>query len=156
MTGYGRRGTSPRRAGRGSTTVVPVKSRAAASRASTRRTPARAAAAALVVATSVLVAAPGALASGDTDLFRENGPGLSITETLGLYVLAPAALFVLIALAVLGPSMGRGARHKTGTSLDAGPVWVDPAGAAAKVRAPSASSSDVSEAPHQGGASARW
>lgn len=52
------------------------------------------------------------------------GEGLTVIETLGLFVLVPLAIFAIIALAVLGPSLGRGARHRTGAPLDSGPVWV--------------------------------
>jgi len=50
--------------------------------------------------------------------------GLTALETIGLFLLLPLVLYAVIALAVMGPSMGRSSRHRTGAALDAGPVWV--------------------------------
>jgi hypothetical protein len=84
----------------------------------------------------------------------ESGVGLTVVETLVLFVVAPAVLFGLIALIVIGPSLGKGARHRPGTALETGPVWIDSTGAR---RTPS--DTVVPDGPvgtEQGGTSAHW
>lgn len=112
-----------------------------------------------VVAVGAVVAtvlAAGAVAAATTggDVLGEPGEGLTVVETLLLFVIAPGAIFVLIALVVVGPSLGKGPRHRTGEPLESGPVWIDPAG----VHRPGgrASPPDRRDASEQGGASARW
>jgi hypothetical protein len=100
---------------------------------------------------ALLLGATAASASNGYEEASQPGPGLTVLETLALYVGAPLALFVVITLIVLGPSLGKGSRHRTGTSLESGPVWIDSAGVqhtpAETVRP---------EPSEQGGASAKW
>ena len=106
------------------------------------------------VAGALLLAATPAAAGPVTPGFSQPGPGLSAVETLLLYVAAPGAIFVLIALVVVGPSLGKGPRHRTGASLETGPVWIDSAGGQ-HARAGTATP-DRSSTTDQGGASAHW
>lgn len=107
---------------------------------------------AMMVAT-VLATGP-ALASGRVPPEGSEGAeGLSVLETLGLFVVTPLVIFALIALAVLGPSIGRGARHRTGEGLDAGPVWVGAGGARVDDPVLGDPSPDLGD---RGGASGRW
>lgn len=73
-------------------------------------------------------------------------------ETLLVFVVAPAALFVIIALLVLAPSMTRGPRYRPGLGWWAAPVWFngpshDDIDAAVRAAIPTTDG---------GGASARW
>ncbi len=74
-------------------------------------------------------------------------------ETLLLYVVSPAALFVVIALLVMAPSMSRGPRYRPGVGWWAAPIWFNgPEGhenldVAVRTAMPTTSG---------GGASARW
>ena len=99
----------------------------------------------------VLLAASAASASSQLD---DQGEGLTVVQTFVLYVAAPLVIFGLIALIVVGPSLGKGPRHRTGASLETGPVWIDPAGA----RRTSAGSvtPDLRGPTEQGGTSAHW
>ncbi len=111
-------------------------------------------------AASVVATVP-ALATGTVPPEGSEPPeGLTLVETLGLFVLAPLAIFTLIALAVLGPSIGRGARHRTGASLEAGPVWVGHGGTEPVLgdpgTTPPRSSEPGSDTGERGGASGRW
>ena len=102
----------------------------------------------------VLVASSVARAS-TTQFDEQAGEGLTVAQTLLLYIVTPAVIFGVIALIVVGPSLGKGARHRTGASLETGPVWIDPAGA----RSASASTGtpDLRGGPtDQGGTSAHW
>ncbi len=113
---------------------------------------------AVVVAWTVswAVAALPALARGTVPPEGTEPPeSLTLVETLGLFVAAPLALFALIALAVLGPSIGRSTRHRTGASLDVGPVWVGHGGTEPVLGDPGTAelTSDPGE---RGGASGRW
>ena len=103
---------------------------------------------------AVLVTASAASASNGFEESSRPGPGLSVVETLLLYVAAPAALFGLIALIVVGPSLGKGPRHRTGAALETGPVWIDAGGVQ---RTPASTvTPDATSATDQGGASAHW
>ena len=104
-----------------------------------------------VVATALLLLAAGpAWARDDGEL---PGEKLGAIETLLLYVVAPAALFLVIALLVLAPSMGRGPRYRPGVGWWAAPIWFNgPQGSdnvdlAVRAALPTADG---------GGASARW
>jgi len=122
------------------------------------------AAAAGSVPIGLLLLAPAASASTGGPGGDETGAGLTFVQTLLLYVGAPAAIFVLIVLLVVGPSLGKGPRHRTGAALETGPIWVDPAGVqrtpadtvtpdgpgAPRRRGTEPGASD------QGGASGRW
>ena len=114
----------------------------------------------LVVTTMIIGSALGAAlinatAAGASNGYEEAsdpGTGLTVVQTLGLYVGLPAAIFALIALIVVGPSLGKGPRHRTGTALETGPVWIDPAG----VRRTPATTVTPGSATEQGGTSAHW
>jgi hypothetical protein len=105
----------------------------------------------LMLVASWVVAAPALAAVPDDG--DEPGQGLTALETLLLYGVAPVALFTLIALLVLTPSIARGPRYRPGLGWFAAPVWfggpANPDVALARVR---------STPPHTegGGASARW
>lgn len=100
---------------------------------------------------AVIITATAAAANGYEEASRP-GPGLTVVETLALYVGAPAAIFALIALLVVGPSLGKGPRHRTGDALETGPVWIDPAG----VRRAPATTVTPGSTTEQGGTSAHW
>lgn len=78
------------------------------------------------------------------------GPGMPYGEAFLVYVGIPVALFLVIALLVYAPSMGRGPRYRPGLSWWAAPVWFNgpdnPEDAVSSVRTVEAG----------GGASARW
>lgn len=126
--------------------------------------------AAVVVGTATIGAVlvvPAATASGSVVDGGGTDQGLTFVQTVLLYVAAPAVIFALIVLLVVGPSLGKGPRHRTGAALETGPIWVDPAGvqggpadtvipvgpgSARQVR----TEPRVTEPTDQGGASARW
>lgn len=126
------------------------------------RTVARASSALIATAAAVVVITTNAAASS-TDVVpatRDNGPGLSVVDTLLLYVVVPGAIFALIALVVVGPSLGRGARHRAGVAIATGPTWIDPAGAQRASSDPRHADQSVGAEPagpsEQGGVSGRW
>ena len=98
-----------------------------------------------VMAVPVLAATPD---DGD-----EPGAALTALETILIYGVVPIALFALIALLVLAPSIARGPRYRPGLGWFAAPVWfggpANPDAALARV----GSTAAVGEG---GGASARW
>lgn len=106
-------------------------------------------------AASVVATVP-ALATGTVPPEGSEPPeSLTLVETLGLFVAAPLALFALIALAVLGPSIGRSSRHRTGASLEVGPVWVGHGGTEPVLGDPG--TAELTSGPgERGGASGRW
>ena len=123
-----------------------------------------------VAAFAVALSAAPALASATVPPEGSRAPeGLTVVETLGLFVLAPLAVFAIIALAVLGPSMGKGARNRRDSALESGPVWVgadgqshmdqpvlgDPGDGSPTERHHGAGSTAVDPGP-RGGASGRW
>lgn len=115
----------------------------------------RSAVAALALIATTILLGGSALASGTVPPEGSEGAeGLTVLETLGLFVLAPLVIFAVITLAVLGPSIGRGARHRTGAGLDSAPVWVG-GRSSSRLDEPVLGdpSSDVGE---RGGASGRW
>ena len=117
----------------------------------TVRTALRTAAVATTGALVLLSASPVSAAVHHDD-GDASGPGLSAVETLLIYVGIPAALFVVIALLVMAPSMAKGPRYRPGLGWWAAPVWFNgPDDADAAVR--SASATPRNEG---GGASARW
>lgn len=83
------------------------------------------------------------------------GEGLSVFETIGYFVLLPLAIFAVITLAVLAPSIGRGGRHRTGAALESGPVWVGHGGAEPVLGNPSGTE-PTPDRGERGGASGRW
>jgi hypothetical protein len=112
--------------------------------------------ASLTVATALLMlpvspayAAAKVLAARDDG--DDPGSGLSVLQTLLIFVGAPLGLFVVIALLVSAPSMARGPRYRPGLGWWAAPVWFNgPEDAERAVR-------DAAPVTGKGGgASARW
>lgn len=108
---------------------------------------------ALVVCASVPVSL--ALASPAYAVVRDDGDepgeGLSYLATLLVFVVLPAALFAIIALLVMLPSLAKGPRYRSDVEWGAAPVWFGPAARpgdeAASATAPTAG---------KGGTRARW
>ncbi len=88
-----------------------------------------------------------------------SGPGLSVVQTVLIFVVTPAALFGVIALLAVAPSLARRPRYRPGLSWWAEPVWFHgPAGADAEAAAAGAAPDRSAAAPTTdgGGTSARW
>jgi hypothetical protein len=99
----------------------------------------------LLVMFSALPASADSLDDGEV-----SGKGLTVLQTLLIYVGIPAALFLIITLLVLAPGMARGPRYRPGLGWWAAPVWFNgPGDADTAVRG----AVPTSEA---GGSSARW
>ena len=112
------------------------------------RTASVAAAATVVLLTTLAAAAPAYAAN--TDDGQQTGSGLSVLQTLLIFVGIPAALFVAIVVLVSAPSMARGPRYRPGLGWWAAPVWFNgPDDADGAVRRATATTGG-------GGASARW
>ncbi len=83
------------------------------------------------------------------------GAGLTPFEAILIYGVVPLALFALIALLVLAPSIARGPRYRPGLGWFAAPVWFggpsNPDTALARAR-----SLPAGVGSEGGGASARW
>src|SRR4051795_10381756 len=77
---------------------------------------------ALVLMATQALASP-AFAATHPDDGSESGPGLSVLQTILIFVGIPAGLFVLIALLVTAPSIARGPRYRPGLGWWAAPVW---------------------------------
>jgi hypothetical protein len=78
---------------------------------------------------------------------------MSTLEALLIYVGIPAALFLVIALLVMAPSMARGPRYRPGLGWWAAPVWFNgPDNPDEAVQA----GADTTTTTENGGASARW
>jgi hypothetical protein len=105
----------------------------------------------LLAATSAAVlAATPAMAGQRLDDGEMPAKGIGPLETVLIYSGIPAALFLIIALLVLAPSMARGPRYRPGLGWWAAPVWFNgPDDADAAVRTGSATV-------EAGGSSARW
>jgi hypothetical protein len=105
-----------------------------------------------------LLAASAALASNHNYDGEDSGPGLTVLQTLGIYVGIPLGLFTLIAFLVVLPGWVRGDRNRR----EAGWVGQNGNGAARAAAAPSASSSaeqqgvGVGKSAGTGGASGSW
>jgi hypothetical protein len=115
------------------------------------RTSVATALATVVTAASVLASAAPVWARSLDD-GEHPGSGLSVLQTIGIFVCIPLGAFVLISLLVLAPSMARGPRYRPGLGWWAAPVWFNgPENADAAVR-------DAVPTPSKegGGASARW
>lgn len=99
----------------------------------------------------VFAATPaGAAVGAGTDDGQEAGSGLSVLQTLLIFVGIPAVLFVAIAVLVSAPATARGPRYRPGLGWWAAPVWFNgPADADTALRKASATNGG-------GGASARW
>lgn len=120
----------------------------------TTRTTMRSVVVGLTIAVATAAMARPVLASGTVPPEGSEGAeGLTVVETLGLFVLAPLVIFAVIALAVLGPSFGKGARHRTGAGFDSAPVWVGSSGPVLDEPVLGDPSPDL---PERGGASGRW
>jgi len=116
------------------------------------RTASVAAAATVVLLTSLAAGTPAyaATLAANTDDGQDPGGGLSVLQTLLIFVGIPAALFVAIVLLVSAPSMARGPRYRPGLGWWAAPVWFNgPDDADSAVRSATATTGG-------GGASARW
>ena len=112
------------------------------------RTASVAAAATVVLLTTLAAGAPAYAAN--TDDGQQPGSGLSVLQTLVIFVGIPAALFVAIVVLVSAPSMARGPRYRPGLGWWAAPVWFNgPDDADTAVRTAAATAGG-------GGASARW
>ncbi len=112
------------------------------------RTAPVAAAATVVLLASFVAAGPAYAANLDDG--QDRGGGLSVIQTLLVFVGIPAALFVAIVVLVSAPSMARGPRYRPGLGWWAAPVWFNgPDDADAAVRKAVATTAG-------GGASARW
>ena len=112
------------------------------------RTASVAAAATVVLLTSLAVSAPAYAANMDDG--QQTGGGLSVLQTLLIFIGIPAALFVVIVVLVSAPSMARGPRYRPGLGWWAAPVWFNgPDDADTAVRTATATAGG-------GGASARW
>jgi len=100
-------------------------------------------------ALSILTSTP-AWALDDGEI---SGEGTSAIETILTFLVAPGALFVLIALLVYAPSMSRSPRYRPSVGWWAAPIWFNgPEGSEnldATVRA-------ATPTRNGGGASARW
>ncbi|MBS2534163.1 hypothetical protein KGQ20_15435 [Catenulispora sp. NF23] len=115
-----------------------------------------------------LAAVPLLLASPAFALHRDAGddpgPGMSAVATILVYIGIPAAIFCVIALLVLAPSIARGNRYRPHQlSWWAAPVWFggprDERGDTADRALTGTSLKELtaySEAQTEGGASARW
>jgi hypothetical protein len=115
-----------------------------------------------------LAAMPLLLASPAFALHRDAGddpgPGMSAVATILVYIGIPAAIFCVIALLVLAPSIARGSRYRPHQlSWWAAPVWFggphDDQGDSADRALTGTSLKELvaySEALTEGGASARW
>jgi hypothetical protein len=98
----------------------------------------------------LLLPATAAFAAQPTD-GDQTGSGLTVIQTLLIFVGIPAAAFVVIALLVSAPSMARGPRYRPGLGWWAAPIWFNgPDDAERAVREAAGTSSQG------GGASARW
>ncbi|MEO7981250.1 MAG: hypothetical protein ABI807_10210 [Sporichthyaceae bacterium] len=111
-----------------------------------------AAAATFVLLTSLAAGAPAYAATyaANLDDGQQTGGGLSVIQTLLIFVGIPAALFAGIVVLVSAPSMARGPRYRPGLGWWAAPVWFNgPDDADSAVRTAEATTGG-------GGASARW
>lgn len=116
------------------------------------RTASVAAAATVVLLTTLALSAPAYAATyaANTDDGQEPGGGLSVVQTLLIFVGIPAGIFVAIVILVSAPSMARGPRYRPGLGWWAAPVWFNgPDDADTAVRTATATVGG-------GGASARW
>lgn len=100
-------------------------------------------------ALSILTATPArALDDGEIP-----GKGASAIETLLTFVVAPGALFVLIALLVYAPSMSRGPRYRPSVGWWAAPIWFNGPEGSENIDATVRAATPTLDG---GGASARW
>jgi hypothetical protein len=113
-----------------------------------------AAGAAVTGALLVLGATPAAAAAtllAANDDGEDPGPGLTVMQTLAIFVGIPTLMFVVIAILVTAPSAARGPRYRPGLGWWAAPVWFNGPDDAERAVRESAGSTGQG-----GGASARW
>lgn len=115
----------------------------------TTRIVARVGAVTLLAGALLVLSAPLAAAVTRRD-GDQPGPGLSIGQTLLLFVGIPVAVFLLVALLIYAPSWAQGPRYRPGLSWWAAPVWFN------GPDNPEAAVAAVEELHAGGGASARW
>ena len=122
----------------------------------------RAASVGSLAAVPLLLASPAFAVQHDAG--SDPGPGMSAVATILVYIGIPAAIFCVIALLVLAPSIARGNRYRPHQlSWWAAPVWFggphDEHGDSAARALTGTSLKELaaySEAQTEGGASARW
>jgi len=129
---------------------VTVARRRTAGRHRSRRPLRRALGTSLATAAVLALTAAPAWARDDGEV---PGDKMSAIETVLVYVVTPAALFVLIALLVMAPSMRRGPRYRPGVGWWAAPIWFNGPAAVDNLDAVVRSAVPT---PDAGGASARW
>jgi hypothetical protein len=119
----------------------------------TSRTALRTVVASCCGALLLVVLSPGSPALASTrDDGELPGEGLTALGTLLIFVVAPIAIFALITLLVVAPSLARGPRYRPGLGWWAAPVWFNgPDNADQAVW--SAEPTSIREG---GGSSARW
>ena len=94
------------------------------------------------------------------------GPGLTVLETIAIYLGVPALVTALIFALVYVPSMVRGPRYRPGVSWWASPTWFRGSASApapatgssptAVATAAGSAAAVVDDSGEGGGASARW
>lgn len=70
-----------------------------------------------------LASSPAAWAARPDD-GEQRGPGLSVLQTLGLYVGIPLPIVLVVMLLTFAPSGARGPRYRPGLTWWAEPVWI--------------------------------
>ena len=106
---------------------------------------------ALLVLPATPAAAAATLLANAHDDGEDPGPGLSVIQTLGIFVGIPVLMFVVIAVLVSVSASAGGPRYRPGLGWWAAPVWFNgPDDAERAVRESAGSASQG------GGASARW
>jgi hypothetical protein len=98
----------------------------------------------------VLISSSPSFAATHPDDGGDSGPGLSVLQTLLIFVGIPGAIFAAVVVLVTATSTSRGPRYRPGLGWWAAPVWFNgPEDADAAVRTATATTGG-------GGASARW
>ena len=116
----------------------------------TARTALRTAATVAVATALVSLSSTPAFAATHPDDGGEPGAGLSVIETLLIFVGIPAAMFIAVVILVNASSRARGPRYRPGLGWWAAPIWFNgPDDADVAVRTATATTGG-------GGASARW
>ena len=113
-----------------------------------------------------LLAAGAALAATHPYDGEESGPGLTILQTIGIYVCIPLGLFLLISFLVLAPGWIKGDRNRreVGWTGQAQPAGAGAPAGAAKPKAVASSAQDLADpagstsgaGAKTGGASGTW
>jgi hypothetical protein len=104
-----------------------------------------------------LLAAAAAFADTHTYDGEDSGPGLSVLQTVGIYVCIPLGAFLLIAFLVLAPSWIKGDRNRreVGWSGQSQPIGSGAALAAAKPKAPAEAADPADREAASSGAGAK-